>query len=460
MLKFLKGTVVLSCFVLFLGCSKDRLNKEIQYPDLPESYNSSTDEIFDDKSWHYKIEDEELRGLINVALNNNFALEQLNYDTKIKEQELIATRSFLFPSLDASINGSNKGNFEESQSVEAISAQLNLSYTVDIWGKLSDSRKKANIDFLESKALYEEAKQQLIVDISLLYYEISEVNQLLDLYKKNEKNSQKYYELTNSRYKQGISSALDTYLAKDSVYNQQVKINNLQTQKAAIIYKLEQMLGDYPKGELDIKKELPVFLGITKLGIPSDLILRRASLNAAWNELLSADYHLAITHKQRLPALSLGVSLEDTKNDGAPLGWSLLGGLTAPIFSAGRLKANEEIAYLELKKVELSYLDKVYNTFVEIENFIISERNLQKEYEIIKKINSNAQRSLSLSFNEYYKGLVEYSTVLNLQESYYNSQASLIQTKRQLIQNKIQLNKALGGKFVVNDEEDLKKEKK
>jgi len=453
-----KSCVIIFLLLLLIGCSKERLDTEIRYPNLPQSYNKNQKDIQVGRNWKFYINDTKLIEFIDTALNKNFLLQQLEYDIKIKEQELIATKSFLFPSLDASITEKESGTFEESKSVENLSAQLSLGYTIDIWGKLSDSRKKAHIEFLESKALYEESKQQLIVDVALLYYEILEVNQLLELYKKNEKNSLQYYELINSRYKQGLNTALDTYLAKDSIYDQQVKMINLKTQKSQAIYKLEQMLGSYPKGKIKVINDFPLLDKTTKLGVPSDLILKRSSLNAAWNALLSADYHLAITHKERLPSLSLSGSLEDTKNDGIPLVWSLLGNLTAPIFSAGRLKANEEIAYLELKKVESNYLDTVYNTFVQIETLITKEKNLKEEYDLIQKITINAKRSLSLSLNEYYKGLVEYTTVLNLQESYYNSEASLVQIKRQLIQNKIELYKALGGKFLFEEDKGIRKD--
>merc|ERR1711991_125591 len=122
--------------------------------------------------------------------------------------------------------------------------------------------------------------------------------------------------------------------------------------------------------------------------------------------------------------------------NGTPLVWSLISGITAPIFNAGRLKANEQIAILELKKIELEYLENVYNAYIDVENKITTEKNLFDQYEALIKTRDNAKITAELSFKQYLKGLVQYATVLDNQDKYYNAQASLIQIKKQLLENR------------------------
>ncbi|RXK13135.1 RND transporter [Halarcobacter mediterraneus] len=445
-----KSIFIFFISILFIACSTKRLDTNIKYPKLPKNFNQK--DILIEEKWIKTLKDKQLLEIINKALNNNYELKQLSYDIKIKEQELISSNSLLFPSIDLNASSSKDGDFKGDNNPSSSKVSLDFQYEVDLWNKLSDSSKASNMNLLETKALYKEAKQQLITDVTLLYYEIIESNRLLDLYKKNLKTAENYYELTLSRYKQGISEALDTLLAKNSIYSQQSKITDIKNVKAQAIYKLEQLLGEYPKGKLDINKNLPILNENIKLGIPSEIIERKSSIVASWNALLSKDFTLAYTHKQRLPSLNISASIENIKNDGLPSTWSLISGLTAPIFNAGELKAKEKIAYFELKKAEFEYLNTIYSSFVEIENFIEEEKNLKDEFEILKNSNINAQKALSLSFNQYLKGLVEYTTVLNLQESLYETQASLIQIKKSLIENKINLHKALGGDFLSKEE--------
>jgi len=443
-----KHSFIYIVFLLFVGCAHNQLDTKIKNPNLPTTFNNNNVNITFTENWLSNFNDKELLDIVDKALNNNFELKRLGFDVKIKQQELIATNSLLFPSLDFGINTSKGGEITGSSDSTSLNASLDLNYTVDLWGKLSDSKKSANMDLLETKALYEEAKQELISNVSSLYYKIIESNKLLDLYKKNLLTSKQSYELSLSRYKQGLSEALDTLLAKNSIYTQELKISNLKTTKSQAIYQLEQLLSNYPSGKLDIKKDLPLLIEKTNIGIPSQLIERKASISASWNALLSKDYTLAFIHKQRLPSLSLSASLENIKDDGFPTLWSLAAGITAPIFNAGKLKANEQIAYYELKKAEQEYLKTVFDSLTEIETYIQEEKNLKNEYEILKTSNENAKRSLELSFNQYLKGLIEYSTVLDLQESFYNTQSSIIQMQASMIENNINLHKALGGDFL------------
>ena len=129
------------------------------------------------------------------------------------------------------------------------------------------------------------------------------------------------------------------------------------------------------------------------------------------------------------------------------LGWSLLGNLTAPIFNAGKLAANEEKARLVLKQSEQSYLDTLYGAFAGVENAVTREASLKQRYQIMLKARDNAIAAQTLSFEQYQSGLVDYITVLDAQSRSYTAQSTVIQIKHQLIVNRIKLHVALGGDF-------------
>lgn len=438
---------LLSLSLLFTACTHSKFNKELNNLNLPARYNNLKTNLKVDDNWLYDFKDERLITITNQALNKNYNLKKMDFDIKIKEKELISTSSVLFPSIDASLNHSKSGDIESS-STNTTSIQLNLDYEIDLWKKLSQKQKKANIDILETKALYKESKQELVASVASSYYDLIEATKLIDIYKKNLKNAKDFLSLTKSRYEQGLSSALDVYSAKDSLYSQEIKLSQTNTMKKQTQYILEQYLAKYPKGLIQTNKKLPILDSKVNIGIPSELILRKPTITAAWNALLSKDINLAITHKERFPSLKLSASLKDQFQSSIPIAWSLLGGLSAPIFNAGALKENEELAKYELQKAELDYLDKVYSSFVEIESLSVEEINLKEEYLINIKTNENAKKSLDLSFSQYSKGLVEYITVLNSQKTYYSSQVALIKIKVQMLKNRINLHKALGGDFL------------
>ena len=447
-MRYILKTFLLLFALVFSGCSYSKLDQNLKKLDLPETYNKTNSNLQIKEKWLNEFDDKRLVELVNSALNKNYNLKKMAFNIKIKEKELVSTNSVFFPSIDLSFNHSQNGNFESSNVDNSESLNLNVKYEVDIWNKLSDQEKRANIYLLESKALYKEAEQKLVADVANTYFDIVEAQKLSAVYEKNLKNANDFLSIIESRYKQGLSSALDVFSAKSSMYSQKTKLTQIHTVKKQAIYKLEQLLGEYPKGLLKIKKDIPTLGTTVNLGMPEELIFRKPSITASWNALLAKDFSLAIAHKNRFPSLSLSASLKDSLQSAVPITWSLIGGLSASVFDAGRLKSQEEIALYDLKKAELDYLDKVYNSFVEIESLNIQEKNLKEEYKISLENDENAKKSLDLSFSQYLKGIVEYTTVLNSQKSYYNSQADLITIKIKILKNAIEIHKTLGGDFL------------
>lgn len=245
------------------------------------------------------------------------------------------------------------------------------------------------------------------------------------------------------------------YLTRNELNNEKSRLVAQQNTQVERIRDLELLLGDYPSGLLSVTAELPLLTSDIPLGMPSELITRKPSLIASWYSLLAKDAALAYAHKQRFPSLKLTGSVGPDSSDisdllaGGNVAWSLAGSLTAPLFNAGRLKANEEKALLELNKQELSYLDSLYSAFQSVENGISAERNLQQRYESTLLAANNAKLAETLSFEQYLKGLVSYTTVLDAQKRSFDAQSSLITIKNLLIANRVDLHVALGGDFNV-----------
>lgn len=438
--------------LLLAGCSlkqtniKSELNKRLK---VPKSYNSSKKIVMND-SWLLDLNNKELDSYVNKALNNNFQLKQYYYEVLIAKESLTSTDSSTFPSMDLSLNQSYTGDVESSSTSTSTAVKLSLDYEVDLWGKLSDSVKMAQLNILQTQATFSQEKQNLANKVVLAYYTIKESMLLKQIYLKHLNNAKRNFEITSSKYKQGLSTILEKNSSFNTLYNKKLQIKEIDVSIKQAKYNLENLLGEYPKGLVSVKEKLPLISSKINKGLPSSLLLRKASLNASWNKLLKQDSNLAFTHKQRLPSFSLSASFSKNTQDGTPLAWSLLGGITAPIFNAGKLKANEQIEYFELKKLELSYLDEVYTAFLDIENLIVQENSLQEQYRLLLKANKNLEISYTLSSQEYLNGLITYSTLLETQDSYFSSQINLIQMKKDIIDNRMNLHLALGGDFVKN----------
>lgn len=92
----------------------------------------------------------------------------------------------------------------------------------------------------------------------------------------------------------------------------------------------------------------------------------------------------------------------------------------------------------------------MYNAFAEVENILSNHIALQKRFELLEQAEKNALAAQKLSFEQYMRGLVSYTTVLEAERRAFDAQTSLIQIKNNLIQNRVDTFLALGG--VLNSE--------
>jgi len=440
--------------LFLLACSStSQVDEKLKELPLPQNWHDSKQALTVEHNWLSQLDNPQVHQLVKKALSANHQFAMQAYALEISEQQLIVSGSQLWPELDLAFrSGRNRDNQTDSYT-NSNSVNLNLSYEVDIWRKLSDADRLSNYSYLAQKSSFEQYKQQLVVDVVTTWFSVIEAEKLLGLYRSRVENSQQNLSIIESGYKSGLTAALDVYLTRNDLNNELTRVSEQETERTKLIRQLERLIGEYPKGELLVNANLPLLTNDIPVGLPSELISRKPALKASWYQLLSQDAGLAYAHKQRFPSIVFSGSVGDSNTDigellsSSSLAWSLLGSVSAPIFNAGRLQANEEKARLELKQSEQLYLDTLYDAFSDVENAITTEKSLKQRYDTMLAAQENAKIASTLSFEQYQSGLVSYTTVLEAQKRSFEAQTTLISIKNQLIANRINLHFSLGGDF-------------
>ena len=444
---------LLTSFFLLACSNTSEVDKKLTNPSLPDNWQESKQALSVENNWLSQLDNPQVQQLVTKALAANHQFAMQAYALEIAEQQLIVSGSQLWPELDLSFrSGRSKDNQSDSYA-NSNSVNLNLSYELDIWGKLSAADQISNYNYLAQKATFEQYKQQLVVNVVTTWFKVIEADKLLSLYRSRVENSQQNLAIIEGRYRSGLTAALDVYLTRNDLNNELTRVSEQATEKTKLIRKLERLIGEYPKGELLVNANLPLLTNDIPIGLPAELISRKPELKASWYKLLSQDAALAYAHKQRFPSIILSGSVGDATADigdllsGSSLAWSLLGSISAPIFNAGRLQANEEKSRIELRQGEQLYLDTLYEAFSDVENAITTEKNLKHSYYTMLAAQENAKIAATLSFEQYQSGLVSYTTVLDAQKRSFEAQTTLIKIKNRLIANRINLHLSLGGDF-------------
>jgi NodT family efflux transporter outer membrane factor (OMF) lipoprotein len=438
---------------LFSCGNLSEIDKKIVDVTPPTNWQQASSALKVEDNWLAQFNNSQLNMLVEQALQANHQLKIQAYQVDISKQNVIVSGSQLWPELDLSVQSSRIKSTQPTTYSSDNELSLDLSYEVDIWGKLSAAEREDQYNYLAQKALFEQAKQQLVVDVVTSWLAVIEANKLLDLYQKQAANSRENLMIIEAGYQAGLNEALDVYLIRNELNTALSQVALQEVEKVKQVRVLERLMGKYPTGTLDVNAQLPEIKDDIPLGLPSELISRKPHLKSSWYQLLAKDAGLAYAHKQRFPGINLSASLSDSADDisdllsSSSLAWSLIGSISAPIFNAGRLEANEEIVRAELRQSEQTYLDDLYGAFSDVENALSVEKSLRQRYETTLAAQENAMLAATLSFEQYQSGLVTYTTVLEAQARSFDAQANLINIQNQLIVNRINLHLSLGGDF-------------
>ena len=405
------------------------------------------------------------------ALADNWELAQQRARVESARQAVIRNRAQRLPWLSLGLGAERARPNAGAAIGERYDASLALGVEVDLWGRLSAAQREAGLRLRAEEARYAQLRRQVAADVATSAFEALAAQRLLALFKQRLASLQASLEVIESRYRRGLNEALDVYLAQTTVEQERANIANQGQLAAEAAARLQLLLANYPDGKLaldapgtlaretaenqDGKLEtaatLPEVKAPIPAGLPAELLTRRADLQLAWLQLLAADAALAAAHRSRFPSLNLAASLRDasTRLDDilaqGEVAWTLGGSLVQPLFQGGRLRALEAEAQQRVLELEQSYLLAVFRALAEVENELSRQGALQERHSAFQQAQVNAEAALDIAYDQYLRGLVDYTTVLAAQRRAFDAQTSVIQLRARLLQSRVALQLALGG---------------
>ncbi len=444
------------CTLGAAGCSVSGISVAADEQPVPAEWARGGDAGTTVQHWLETFDDPQLEALVVEAINNNFTLQQERARLESSQQAVIIARANRFPGIDLSLGGSRRGSedFAGTRVVtESFDASVSGSWDVDLWRRLSKQQQAAQLELAAQRARLQSAERNVAANAARRLFAVLESAQLMQVAQRRLDNAIASHDIVSSGYRQGLNDALDLYLARNQLERQRANFAQQQQAQLEAVADLQLVLARYPDGSLQIDSELPVISTPIPAGLPSDLLTRRTDIQEAWLNLLAADADLAAAHRARFPRLVLvgssGLVSDEFSEllDNGASAWSVALGLTQPLFDAGRLKALQEQALFRVRIAEKQYLDLVYQAFADVENAISRAASLEQRYESLLEAEKNSRAALELALEQYQRGLVAYTTVLESQRQAFDAEATVVQLRNQRLQNRINLFLALGGEF-------------
>lgn len=186
-------------------------------------------------------------------------------------------------------------------------------------------------------------------------------------------------------------------------------------------------------------------------GLPAALIERRPDLRQAEQQLVAANADIGAAKALLFPQIVLtgagGVQSSDLSNlfQASAGFWSLLAGLTQPIFNAGRLRENVRAAEARQQQALVTYEQTVQQAFREVADTLVGYRKTPESRERQESLVRASREYARLALVRYRGGVTSYLEVLDADRQPFEAELSLARVQRDELIAVVGLYKALGG---------------
>ncbi|MEO0412166.1 MAG: TolC family protein [Pseudomonadota bacterium] len=409
-------------------------------------------------AWIENFEDTRLAELVDIANERNpdlriaFArFEQSRASAKIAFADRLPSLNATFTStrLQSRFTAPNGivGVVRQNQFV--LSGEVN--WELDVWGRVAANVAAADADYLATQADLEAARLSLGANVTRSYFEVIAAAELLALAKETVTSFERSLRIVESRYRRGITNALDVRLAANSLEG----ANALEVQRESGLdnarRSLEVLLAEYPAGKIAVSQALPPLEPLQGLGLPAELLNRRPDVAASYVRLAAADYRVAASKRELLPAINLnGSSGNQTEAfsdflDFDSLVWRITESLTQPLFQGGRLRNNVKLNKARADEALATYARTVLTAFQEVETALANDRFLEEREAFLAAAVEEAAAAQRLAQQQYSRGLTQILNLLDSQRRELDSRNQLIDIRLARAQNRVNLYLALGG---------------
>ena len=419
-----------------------------------EAREQQTDSAaFGNLLWEDVFTDPQLVTLINQALANNTNLRNAQLNVEVAHAQLKGARLAYLPSLALAPNGAG-ASYAGSDLSWTYSIPAQLSWEIDIFGKLLNSKRGAQAAFAKSEAYAQAVRSQIISAVATTYYSIAAVRNQLNL-SRNTAVLWKETVQTMRDLKEGgrgvteaavVQSNANYYSILASITDLEVSLDQLNNTMSLLLNTLPQEWAVTDKVNLDVPQ-------ILRAGVPMAELAARPDVLAAEQDLAAAYYATNSARAAFYPGLTISVNGGFTNLLGSfiknPGDWfyQLAGSLVAPLFSRGQNIARLEASKAQQKQALNNFEYALLSAASEVSDALTGYEKSQEKSALLKEQVANLEKSVEYTNDLmlYSTGTTSYLEVLTAQQGLLSAQISQINTELARARSVINLYQALGG---------------
>ncbi len=335
-------------------------------------------------------------------------------------------------------------------------------WEIDLFGRIRRGVEAATAEFEASIEDYRDVLVSLYAEVALSYVEVRSLQRRLEYARQNVTAQRESLELTRDRFEAGLTSALDVAQAEQNLAQTESTIPTLETRLNASLNRLSVLLGEQPGAVNDRLAEgdgvIPREPSDIMVGVPADILRRRPDVRSAERQLAAQTARIGVATADLYPSFSLAGAVQTVAKtftgqfEEGSLGWSIIPGFRWDLFKGGKIRNNIRAEEARTDQALNGYQQTILLALEEVENAMIAYDRERIRRARLEEAADASQRAVDLVRTQYISGLTNFQNLLDTQRSLFQQQDELAASEGQVIQNLIELNRALGGGWVLDEE--------
>ncbi|HTT01497.1 MAG TPA: efflux transporter outer membrane subunit [Steroidobacteraceae bacterium] len=411
--------------------------------------------------WWTVFDSPALSELVAMAVANNQTLASARASLGQAQELAGAAAGARYPQVSLNAGAGNQqygAQFLGTFSVPAFSyvaVGAAVSYTLDFTGGIArtieEQRALAQYQQSETQAVYLTLTGNVVMQAITVASTRGQIHAVDDLIAQDRDN----LKLVQTEFDNGSASKVDVLTAQSQLASDQTLLPPLRQQLAVARHALALLVGrtpaewtapDFELTSLKLPRDLP-------LSLPSELVRHRPDILAAEAQLHAATAAVGVATANLYPQITLSATLgqqalaneADQLFNSANTAWTLISGITAPVFKGGTLRAERRAAVDALRASSANYKQTVLVSFVQVADLLDA---LDHDAELLAAQSSalgTARSNTELARESYRVGYTGLLQVVDAQRLLLTAQLGLLRAEAQQYVDTVQLYLALGG---------------
>jgi outer membrane protein, multidrug efflux system len=423
----------------------------VQAPQAWRGHNPATGGVT--AAWWNGFSDPVLRQLVETALANNDDIAIAAARVSEARAQFRFARAQTFPDIGAAAvierDRSVNPGFGIPQTQTDGEGLIQISYDTDLFGRLADTEKSARSALLASEAARDNIRLAVAAAAAGGYITLLGLDARLLVLRDTLAARGEELRVAKRRADTGYGTQLELAQAEAAYHATEQLIPATQLAITRQEDGLSVLLGANPKAVERGKVLDSLNAPMVPASLPSALLRRRPDIEAAEQQLAAADHSLDAARDAFMPDVQLAAAGGMVGSDlvmGSPLAvWSLGGSILAPLFSAGRLEAQQDAAAARRDQAAFVYRKAVLTAFKEVEDALSAVQRDDEQEKALAAEGDSQAHALVLATHRYREGYSPYLDQLDAERGLLSTQLALVQARTDRLNAIVTLYQSLGG---------------